>query len=449
METRTMSETADPMDNGDIVNHYRPDLNQFEDIYRAIHEKPELSGEETETAQRIADRLLSLGFVVTRRVGGTGVVGILYNGRGRCVMLRAEMDALPIKEATGLPYACDMEKYNTMTQWGVRMQPIMHACGHDLHMASLLAAAALMKEAVSRWQGTLVVVFQPDEEHTRGAQAMVDHGLYDIVPVPDAIFGQHSGPFQAGHINITGGPVLVSADTVKIRLYSSLGHAANPQVNADPALIASKLIVTMNDMLDNFLDDGDFAAISVDTIHAGYRGQDWVSHADLVLDVKTYEHDLREKVLSTITFLAHNLCRKAQIAKPPKVTITSRAPLTRNDAGLAKTLKQSFSKHFGADKIGDAVPKHPCEDFSRLAAPHNVPYVFWFFGRHDPAEFEEAVKEDRFLDKIPLNHSPFNAPVLRPTLQTGTDALALAALSLLSKSGNARTSETGETTSTP
>lgn len=447
-ETRTMSETADPMDNGDIVNHYRPDLNQFEDIYRAIHEHAEISGvsgEESNTAQRIADHLVSLGFGVTCRVGGYGVVGILSNGRGRCVMLRAEMDAQEVKEATGLPYACDWRKDPVLAKWCVNMQFVMHACGHDLHTASLLAAATLMKEAVSQWQGTLVVVFQPGEEHTGGARAMVDQGLYDIVPVPDAIFGQHSGPFQAGHINITGGPVLVSLDSIRVRMYSSLGHAANPQVNADPGLLASKLIVMINDTMDRFLDDETFtAAVTVDEIHASRRGQDWVSHVDLVLNMKTYDDDMRQDFLYLVQFLAGKLCRKAKIARPPEVTMVSRAPLTRNDASLAETLRESFSRHFGADKIGDAMPKYPCEDFPRLAAPHNVPYVFWFFGRHDPAEFEEAVKADQLLDKIPLNHSPFNAPVLRPTMQTGTDALALAALSLLSKSSSKRASEEEE-----
>lgn len=432
---------AAPMDNGDIVNYYRPDLDQFEEIYRWIHENAELSKAETQTARRVADHLSSLGFSVTEGVGGTGVVGILRNGQGRCVMLRAELDALPIKEATGLPYSCD----NTMADnWG-RVQPVMHACGHDLHMASLLAAATLMKEAMSQWLGTLVVVFQPDEEHTGGAQAMVDQGLYDIVPVPDAIFGQHSGPFQAGHINIKPGPVLVSADTIKIKLYSSLGHPANPQVNADPVLLASKLIIRMNELIDQS-DHGKFATMSVAEIHAGHPGQDWVSHVDLMLDVKTYDEPLRQDMLDMIRSEVEATCCKAGVAKSPEVTTSSRAPLTRNDAGLAETLRQSFGAHFGADKIGGAVPKHPCEDFSRLAAPHNVPYVFWFFGRQDPSGFEEAVRADEVLDKIPLNHSPFNAPVLRPTLRTGTDALALAALSLLSRS-SMRTSKVEDTSS--
>lgn len=424
-----MSETVAPMGDSDIVNHYRPDLDHFEEIYRQIHEHPELSKVETKTAQQMAGHLSNLGFSVAEGVGGTGVVGILRNGQGRCVMLRAELDALPIKEATGLPYSCD----KTMAdEWG-REQPVMHACGHDLHMASLLATATLMKEAMSRWQGTLVVVFQADEEHTEGAQAMVDQGLYDVVPVPDAIFGQHSGPFPAGHINIRSGPVLVSADTVRITLYSSLGYAANPQINIDAVKLASTLILRLDEMVHQ-VSGGEFASITVDEIHAGHPGQDWVSHVDLVLDVKTYSANIRQKLLEGISDTATKLSHEAGVPRPPEVTNSVRAPLTRNNEGLAETLRRSFSRHFGADKIGEAVPKHPCEDFSRLAAPHDVPYVFWFFGRQDPSGYEQAVRADEFLGRIPLNHSPFNAPVLRPTLQTGTDALALAALSLLSRS---------------
>ncbi|KAL1846578.1 hypothetical protein Daus18300_014222 [Diaporthe australafricana] len=418
------------MDNSDIVSRYRPDLNQFEAIYRSIHENAELSGKESETAQRVADHLSSLGFFVAKGVGGTGVIGVLRNGQGQCIMLRAELDALPIREATGLPYACSKTMKDS---WGLD-QPVMHACGHDLHLASLLATATLMKEAESQWQGTLVLVFQPNEEHTGGAQAMVDEGLYDIVPVPDAIFGQHSGPFQAGHVRIRSGPVLVSADSVKIRLYSSLGHAANPQVNIDPVKVASALILRSDEMARE-ASGGEFASITVNEIHAGHPGQDWVSHVDLVLDVKTYSEDIRQKLLRGIRDMATKLSHEAGVPKPPTVTTSVRAPLTRNDEGLTEILRQSFIDHFGPEKVGDALPKHPCEDFSRLAAPFGTPYVFWFFGRQDPVEFEEAVRADEFLDKVPINHSPFNGPVLRPTLQTGTDALALAALNFLSRNG--------------
>lgn len=429
------------MNVSDIINHYRPDLNQFEATYRLIHENAELSEKESETAQQVADHLSSLGYVVTKDVGGTGVVGVLRNGPGRCIMLRAELDALPIKEATSLPYACSRVMKDS---WGLE-KPAMHACGHDLHLAILLATATLMKEAASQWQGTLVLVFQPNEEHTGGAQAMVDQGLYDIAPVPDAIFGQHSGPFQAGHINIRSGPVLVSADSVKIRLYSSLGHAANPQVNIDPVKVASTLILKLDEMARE-VSGGEFASISVDEIHAGHPGQDWVSHVDLVLDVKTYSENIRQKLLEGIRDMATKLSSEAGVPRPPTVTTSVRAPLTRNNEKFAEILRLSFIEHFGSEKIGDAIPAHPCEDFSRLATPFDTPYVFWFFGRQDPLEFEEAVQADKFLDKVPINHSPFNAPVLRPTLQTGTDALALAALNFLSGSSTQR-SEVEKTTS--
>lgn len=414
----------------EIVNNFRPDLGQFEAVYKSIHANAELSRMERNTARVMADHLLSLGFQVTQDVGGTGVVGVLHNGEGRCVMLRAELDALPVREETDVPYKC----YKTMKDiWG-REQPAMHTAGHDLHMASLLAAAKLMRNAKSHWRGSLVVVFQPAKVHSTGAQAMVDHGLYNIAPVPDAIFAQHSGPYPAGHINVMDGPALMSADIVKIKLYCSLGYRANPQYIINPVTLASRLIDEVEKLAANI---HSFAYIAVEQIHAGHPGQNSVKHVDLVLDVRTYDGEMRQNVLTAIGTKAEKVCHEAAVKDPPEVEIFSRAPLTLNDTGLAGTLRQSFGEHFGEDKVRARPPlSMACDDFSRLAAPHGIPYLMWHLGRQGPSEanFDESTQD--FTDKIPYNDSPHNAPVIWPTLQTGTDALALAALSLLSSSSN-------------
>lgn len=420
-----------------IVNRFRPSLEEFEAIYRSIHHNAELSKMETNTARLVATHLSSLQFAVTQGVGGTGVVGVFHNGEGRCVMLRAELDALPIKEARG--YACN----KTMEDdWG-QQQPVTYAAGHDLHMASLLAAATLMRKAASHWRGTLVVVFQPDKVHAGGAQAMVDQGLYNIAPVPDAIFCQHSGPFAAGHINIVDGPALMSADTIRIKLDCSVGYRANPQHTTKPLALAP-LLDGLKELARNHHGN---ALITLDKICAVQKGPRSVSHVDLVLDFKTDNENTRQKILEAIVPKAEEVCRDADIIEvPPEVETFARAPLTLNDASLAETLRQIFSKHFGKDKISNTNPlPSDCDDLPRLAAPHGIPYVIWHLGRQDPSKAVPSLSQE-LIRKVPFNDSPLNAHVLRPTLQTGTDALALAALSLLSRTST-QTSKSEDTSS--
>lgn len=353
------------------------------------------------------------------------MVGVFRNGEGRCVMLRAELDALLIREETDLSYECD----KSMEDMRGQEQPVMHAAGHDLHMASMLAAATLMRNAVSHWHGTLVIVFQPNKVHAKGAQAMMDAGLYTISPVPDAIFAQHSGPYPAGHISFVHGPALMSWDTVKIKLYCSLGYRANPQTNTNPVTLASAFIDGLERLAEN---DHNCAHITVKKVHAESHDQNSASQVDLVLEIKTDDEDLRRRILAAIFPKAEEVCRQAGVEFPPRVETLARAPLTLNDPGLAGLVQDSFSRHFGEDKVRARTSlSFDCDDIARLAEPHGTPYVVWHLGRQVPSnvnhsDFEQLIRE------VPLNDSPLNAPAPRPTLQTGTDALALAALSLLS-----------------
>lgn len=307
-----MDEPAGPWNNHDIVNNYRPDMNEFEDLYREPHENAELSCKEVATARRMADCLSCLNFTVAEGVGGTGVVGVLDNGEGQCIMLRAEMDAHPIEEATALPHACK----NMSLDFAGDQRRVMHAAGHDLHMASLLAAATLMRTAVSHWRGTLVVVFQPNSVRGEGAQAMVDGGLYEIAPVPDAIFGQHSGPLPAGHINITDGPSLMSLDTVGIELRCSLGYQANPQCNTNPVALASELLIALDQLADN---NRAQAHTSLDRMILGrsaYPGQQGVDAIDLTVSVRTDDDSMRRRILEAIEPRVREVCASTGIQDP-------------------------------------------------------------------------------------------------------------------------------------
>ncbi|KAK4221672.1 hippurate hydrolase [Podospora fimiseda] len=422
--------TGSCMDLGAVVRKYCPELSPLEALYKHVHQHPELSGRELQTASLISEHLRGLGLNVTKGVGGHGVVGVLRNGDGPVVLLRAELDALPIQELTGLPFASTQFMEDS---WG-RRQPVMHACGHDMHMASLMGAAQLLLNARSEWTGTVVVLFQPNEEHTGGAQAMIDDGLYEKIGIayPDAVFAQHLMQTPTGSVSIKPGPVLVSAETVRIRMFSSEGYIANPQRSVDVSVVVSKVILALQELVREVSKGGSYASIYTEEMHAGEPGADWVSHADIVLDVKAYDPAIRSQLLNGIKLIVEREASISGAVRRPEITVSERAPLTTNNPDLSKQLRGVFTKFFGHGNVLEGVPTHPCEDFSRLATPVGAPYVFWFLGRADPRLLDRARKDGvRFADVIPIEHSPYNAPLIHPTLETGIYALSLAALSVL------------------
>ena len=349
-------------------------------------------------------------------------------------MLRAELDALPIKEQTGLPY---MSTEYMADMWG-QEHDVMHACGHDMHMACLIAAAKLLSDARSEWSGTLEVLFQPNEEHTGGAEAMVNDGIYERIPIPHVVMAQHLLQIPSGTVSVRGGPVLVSADTVKVRIFSTMGHAANPQVAVDVGIVASKIIVRLHDSVQQ-VSKGGYAAISVQEIHAGAPGLDWVEYLDMVLDVKAYDPAIRNRLLELTTAIIEDEVAASGAVQRPLITSSIRAPATVNDEEIAEHVRASFVRFFGRDNVLQDLPSHPCEDFSILAAAANASYLFWFLGRTDPISFHSVAQEkDKLLDKIPIEHSPFNAPIMHPTMETGMNALSLAALSFLRGGASSR-----------
>lgn len=319
---------------GSVLEKNRPPLQHYEELYRYVHRNAELSCMESRTAGIVAAELKRLGFEVVEKIGGHGVVGILGNGQGKTVLLRAELDGLPIKEATGLPYASTNVMFD---QYGFE-RPVMHACGHDMHLTCLLGAAHWLQNAKDSWNGTLLVLFQPNEEHTGGAQAMIDDGLYEKVPIPDIVLGQHSNPIRSGKVNMRPGVILVAADTFRIRIFGSAENALNPQAGIDPIALGAQILVRLNSIISSEISPLDFAAIKCEEFHAGQPGLGYVDHADLVLDVKSYTPEVRKKLHEAIKRVVVRESKVSGASRDPEIAISRRAPLTSNDPETVKLL---------------------------------------------------------------------------------------------------------------
>ena len=409
----------------DLTSTSRPNLSVYEDFYRDVHRHPELPKQESRTASRIGHHLEHLGFTVHHGIGGHGVVGVLNNGPGQKVLLRSEMDALPIKEQTGLPYA----SIKTMMDEYEKEQPVMHACGHDLHMAALLAALATLNNCQREWHGTVIALFQPNEEYTGGAQAMVDDGLYDRIPVPDVVLGQHVVPLKSGLVATRPGVVLPSADALDIRIYGDRGPGVNPQNNIEPIGIAANVVSKLKRLPKEFK-SSPAVIIGSRAFHAGEPHGDYVAQADFNIDVKTYDGETRHKVLQAVEEIVQEEVKAAGITRKPHIDARARAPLTNNTPAVIKAIQKGFKIHFNDNAI-EMEPDSCVEDFSVLATAKNIPYAYWNIGGIDPDEWVDADLKGQIDSLIPDNHSPFFAPKLHSTLIVGTDALALAALTFL------------------
>jgi amidohydrolase len=369
---------------------------------------------------------------VTTNIGGHGVVGSLRNGRGKTILTRAELDALPILEQTDVP----RKSTKRMVDRYGNERPVMHACGHDMNMAALLGASALLKAAKAHWSGTLIALFQPDEEETGGAQAMVDDGLYDKIPVPDVMLAQHVVPLPAGHVAVKSGPALVAADAVNVRVTGGpCEGSANAQWCVDPIPLAMGIVTQLQDHVRKHIGSEEDASIACWGFHAGIPGNDYVAYADFLLDVKTVDSAVRKRVLELIEEKIRADCAAAHTPKEPSFDYSVRAPLTNNNDETTARVRAAFDTYFGSRSVSMKLTR-ACEDFSILAAPHNVPYTYWNFGSSKEAKGE-----------MPSNHSPLYAPLIEPTLEVGTDAMALAVLSFVAMSveGQSQLCETEET----
>ncbi|UXM92670.1 amidohydrolase [Paenarthrobacter sp. JL.01a] len=409
----------------------------LEELYKDLHANPELSFQETRTAGIAAGHLENLGFTVHRNIGKTGVVGILENGAGPVVMLRADMDALPVKESTGLDYAS--------TAVGVDHAgndvPVMHACGHDVHVSCLVGAVESLAAHRDQWQGTLIAVFQPAEEWGGGANAMVADGLYDVVPKPDVVLGQHVAPFPAGWFGIRSGVAMASADSLNITLHGRGGHGSRPETTVDPVLMAAAATVRLQGIVSRELAASDSAVVTVGQIHSGTKNNIIPETATLGLSVRTFSDSIRDKILGSIERIVQGESTASGAPKDPEIHFEEHFPLTVNDESAAGRITAAFKAKFGTAQVIDPGPVSGSEDVGALAKGADAPLVFWFLGGADPALFREWATTGRLPEDIPSNHSPYFAPLIQPTLAKGTEALVTAALEYL---GTAERNQPGE-----
>jgi len=397
-----------------------------EDLYRDVHRHPELSHQEQRTAGLVADRLKAAGFDVHAGVGGTGVVGVLARGSGPTVLLRADMDALPVEEATGLPYAST----DTAKTSNGQAVPVMHACGHDMHVAALAGAANLLAGATDAWHGTLVVVFQPAEETGDGARGMVDDGLAKLIPTPDVAFAQHILPAPAGLVGTHSGPVLSAADSMRVTVHGRGGHGSMPQATVDPVVLAAMIVVRLQTVVSRVTPPSETAVLTVGSVQAGTKSNVIPDHAVLQLNVRTYSDQTRQTVLDAIRRIVVAECEASGSPREPEFELFDRFPLTDNDIATTDKVSAAFTDFF-ADRAVPMKLQTASEDFSDIPAALGVPYSYWGVGCIDPEIYRRAEQAGRVAQDIPVNHSAQFAPVIQPTLDTATQALVVAALSWL------------------
>lgn len=384
-------------------------------LYVDIHQNPELSGHETQTAAKLAGRLRTLGYDVTEHVGGTGIVAILKNGTGPTVMLRTELDALPVEEKTGLPYA---SKVHTKDDSGHDV-PVMHACGHDLHMASLFATAEIMAHSKTSWHGTLMLIGQPAEETIGGAKAMLADGLFTRFPKPDFAVAMHVGNLlPAGMVGVTPGIFNNNADSLRVTIYGKGGHGAAPQTTIDPIVIAARTILTLQTIPSREVKPGQTAIVTVGYVHAGTKNNVIPDQAELGLTVRTNQPEVRRQVLAAIDRIVKAEAEAAGAPKSPLIEHYEETDLVYNDPVLAERLKPALEQALGKEHVVMEEPIPASEDFSYYVE-QGVPGFYFTLGGADPQKYAEAKASGTTL---PSNHSPLFAPDVGPAMHTGIAA---------------------------
>jgi amidohydrolase len=384
-------------------------------LYLDLHQNPELSSHETQTAATLAGKLRNLGYDVTEHVGGTGVVAILKNGNGPTVMLRTELDALPVEEKTGLPYA---SKVHTKDDAGHEV-PVMHACGHDLHMASLLATAAIMAHSKNTWHGTLMLIGQPAEETISGAKRMIDDGFLKRFPRPDVAVALHVGNnLPAGKVGITPGIYDTNADSLRITIYGKGGHGSAPHTAIDPIVIAARTILTLQTIPSREVKPGELAVITVGYIQAGTKNNIIPDHAEMGLTVRTYKADVRKQMLAAIARVVKAEAEAAGAPRQPLIERYEGTDAVYNDPALAQKLRGSLEAELGKDNVLTSEPITASEDFSYFIE-QGIPGFYFSLGGANPEKYAAAKAAGTTL---PSNHSSLFAPDVDPALRTGIAA---------------------------
>ena len=396
------------------------------DLYRDLHQHPELSFAETRTAAIAADRLRACGFETTEQVGRTGVVGVLRNGAGPTALLRADMDALPMAEQTGLPYSS--------TARGLDRDgndvPVAHSCGHDMHVTCLLGAAEVLAADRAPWRGTLLVVFQPAEEYGQGAQAMLDDGLLERFGRPDVVLGQHVAPLPAGMLAIRSGPAFAAADAIRVRMFGRGGHGSRPETTVDPVVMAAATVMRLQTIVSRETAATGTAVVTVGAMRAGTKENIIPDEAELLLSVRSFEPEVRSATLAAIERIVRGEAAASGADRDPEITVFNAFPAVVNDRAATARTRAAFEALLGPGHVHDPGPVTGSEDVGMLATAAGAPCVYWLLGGADPAAFATARSTEdvvAVVARLPSNHSPQFAPVVEPTISTGVAALVTAA----------------------
>ncbi|WP_433856865.1 amidohydrolase [Streptomyces kronopolitis] len=392
-------------------------------LYEDLHRHPELGFQETRTAAEAARRLTAAGYDVTTGIAETGVVGVLRNGPGPVVLLRADMDALPVTENSGLDYASTAPGR-------------MHACGHDVHVTCLLGAADLLAAGRDHWSGTLIALFQPAEEIGGGARAMIDAGLYSqgLVPTPDVVLAQHVAPLAAGLIAYCPGPCMAAADSLEITFHGSGGHGSRPETTVDPILMAASFVQRVQSVVAREVAPKDRAVVTVGSFRAGDSANVIPDRAVVRLSIRTFDESVRSAVLAAVDRIARAEAAASGAERAPEIEVLDAFPVTVNDATALRQVNEAFTALFGDQRVFAYEPATGSEDAGLLATAAGAPLYYWWLGGWDPEEFHAALAAGRLAQDIPSNHSPHFVPVVRPTLTMGVEALTAAALNQLAPS---------------
>jgi len=405
--------------------------------YKNLHQAPELSHREEKTAAFIAGELRKLGFTVTERIGkyqnaqwvGHGLVGVLKNGPGPTVLVRTELDALPVEEKTGVPYASQVKTKNDA---GVEVS-VMHACGHDIHMTSFLGTARMLTELKNRWSGTLVMLAQPAEETGDGANAMLSDNVYTNIPQPDFVLALHdAADLETGKVAYTPGYAMASATSIDIKIKGIGGHGSKPEVAKDPIVVAAQVVMALQTIVSRENSPLDPAVVTVGSIHGGTRYNIIPDEVNLQLTVRTYKEEVRKRILASIERIVKGVAMTAGIPedRAPIVKVAEGTGSMYNDPQLIERLAGVFKQALGEENVVKVPPIMASEDFGYFSLDHKIPATLFWLGAGDPAK----VKASRETGvPLPGLHSALFAPVPEPTLRTGIKAMTSAVLDLMKK----------------
>ncbi|MGW0210929.1 amidohydrolase [Streptomyces sp. NPDC003233] len=406
------------------LSDIRPGL---EDLYRDLHAHPELAFAEHRTADLVASRARACGCEVTTGVGTTGVVAVLRSGPGPTVLLRADMDALPVAEQTGLPYASEV----TAPGPDGAPVPVMHACGHDMHVVCLLGALELLARSRELWSGTVLAVFQPAEEMAAGARAMVDDGLFARFGTPVVTLGQHVAPFPAGWVGCHAGPAFAAMDGLRVRMHGRGGHGSRPESTVDPVVMAASTVLRLQTVVSREVAAGESAVLTTGTLHAGTKENVIPDDAEIGLNIRTFTEHVRTRVLDAVTRIVRAEAAASGAPRDPEITELYRFPVLVNDDSAMARTSAALRAVFGEGRVIDPGPVTGSEDFGHFGAASGAPVCFWLFGGMDEETVIKAFTAGTFETDIPSNHSSRFAPLIDPTLGAGVRSMVTAALAWL------------------